>query len=196
MSALRITPLDPAGYRRTPWKNGGGVAIDIAGASVSDAASNDWNDTRWRFGRTRIDVAAPFSDLSGYDRMQMVVAGHGLVLQTQDGEIDLRQPGVPVRFAGDTPIVSRLEAGPVEVVNLIGDRGRIAIDLVLLTAHRAAELEAGVHVLYAAFGPCVVQCEGLEHELPSDHALQIESTLTVKVTGLRGRVVLGSAMPR
>jgi len=25
-----IALLDPASYRRTPWKNGGGVTIDIA----------------------------------------------------------------------------------------------------------------------------------------------------------------------
>ena len=40
-----ITLLDPAGYRRTPWKNGGGVTVDIA--EHKDA---------WRFGRTPIPV--------------------------------------------------------------------------------------------------------------------------------------------
>lgn len=196
MSAARITSLDPAGYRRTPWKNGGGVAIDIAGASLSDAASGDWNDTLWRFGRTSIEVAAPFSDLTGYDRMQMVVAGHGLVLQAPGGEIDLRQPGVAVRFAGHTPIVSRLEAGPVAVVNLIGDRQRVSIDLALLTAGHATPLQAGVHVLYAAFGPCSLRCDGADHELPNDHALQLECTRSVQMLSLRGRAVVGSAILR
>ena len=30
IGGIEITPLDPAGYRHTPWKNGGGVTIDIA----------------------------------------------------------------------------------------------------------------------------------------------------------------------
>jgi uncharacterized protein len=46
-----ITPLDPAGYRRTPWKNGGGVTVDIAE-----------HEDAWRFGRTPITTAGPFSD--------------------------------------------------------------------------------------------------------------------------------------
>ena len=44
----------------------------------------------------------------------MLIAGRGLVLDTPDGEIDVRRPFRPVRFAGETRIVSRLEAGPVE----------------------------------------------------------------------------------
>jgi uncharacterized protein len=34
--------LDPANYRRTPWKSGGGVTIDIAGGYRLGAASSDW----------------------------------------------------------------------------------------------------------------------------------------------------------
>ena len=63
----------------------------------------------WRFSRTPITVAGPFSDYTGFDRLQVLVAGSGLVLQTPAGEIDVRQPFRPVRFAGETPIVSRLE---------------------------------------------------------------------------------------
>jgi environmental stress-induced protein Ves len=66
-----ITPLDPAGYRRTPWKNGGGVTVDIAE-----------HEDAWRFGRTPITTSGPFSDYSGFDRAQVLVAGRGLVLQT------------------------------------------------------------------------------------------------------------------
>ena len=86
-----IARLDPGRYLRTPWKNGGGVSIDIA----SDGEV-------WRFGRTPITAAGPFSDYTGFDRMQVLVAGGGLVLETPDGEIDVRRPFRPVRFAGET----------------------------------------------------------------------------------------------
>ena len=96
--------IDPAGYRQTPWKNGGGVTVDIAGAFREDARAGQWDDMIWRFGWTTIAKPAPFSDLSGFDRMQVVVRGHGLVLRTPDADIDepLSPPVVhpPLRFDG------------------------------------------------------------------------------------------------
>ena len=113
INEIRITRLDPITYRRTPWKNGGGVTIDIAEAYREGVAPGAWEGMVWRFGRTAIVTPGPFSDLSGYDRVQTVVEGQGLVLVAPDHEIDLRRPFAPMRFSGETPIVSRLEAGPV-----------------------------------------------------------------------------------
>ena len=88
--------------------------------------------------------------------MQVLVAGSGLVLKTPDGEIDVRQPFRPVRFAGETPIVSRLEAGPVEVVNLIGHRAKVKIDIVVLDEGRTLRLEPGTHFVYTPHGEATV----------------------------------------
>jgi len=79
----RLTPLKPEDYRRIPWKNGAGVSVDIA---VGEGESEIW-----RFGRTPITTDGPFSDYSGFDRLQVLVAGRGLVLQTPGGEIDVRR---------------------------------------------------------------------------------------------------------
>ena len=128
-----IRRLDPAQYRRTPWKNGGGTTIDIAG-----------QDDVWRFGRTPITKPGPFSDYTGFDRVQVLVEGRGLVLETPDGEIDVRLPFRPVRFKGETPITSRLEAGPVEVVNLIGKRSDVAIDLRVLSAGQTVQVAVNI----------------------------------------------------
>ena len=59
-----ITRLDPGRYRRTPWKNGGGVTRRHRRARRV-----------WRFGRTPITAPGPFSDYSGFDRLQVLVAG-------------------------------------------------------------------------------------------------------------------------
>ena len=54
-----------------------------------------------------------------------MIGGRGLVLDIEGGAaLDVREPFRPVRFRGEDRITSRLEAGPVEVLNLIADRDR------------------------------------------------------------------------
>jgi environmental stress-induced protein Ves len=176
-----ITSLDPSQYRRTPWKNGGGVTVDIAG-----------QDDVWRFGRTPITAPGPFSDYAGFDRLQVLVAGQGLVLDTPAGEIDVRTPFEPVRFAGETPIVSRLEAGPVEVVNLIGARARVRIALEVLKTGSALAVEAGTHLVYAAHGAGALEVDGMSCRLAADHAVRIDATAPTTIRGTGGVLLLGS----
>ena len=181
MNQAVIAPLDPSRYLRTPWKNGGGVTIDIA-----------FNGDTWRFSRTPITVAGPFSDYTGFDRMQVLVAGSGLVLQTPAGDIDVRRPFEPVRFAGETPIVSRLEAGPVEVVNLIGDRSRVRIDLVVMNAGGTGHLGPGLHIAYCPAERAALRLQGEEHDLEADGGLRIEDADGMVAICSAGRIVLGS----
>jgi environmental stress-induced protein Ves len=178
-----ITRLDPAQSRRTPWKNGGGTTIDIA----------DQDDV-WRFGRTPITAPGPFSDYTGFDRVQVLVAGRGLVLETTNGEIDVRQPLKPVRFAGETPINSRLEAGPVEVVNLIGARAKVRIDLQVLGDGATVTASAGTHMAYAALGPATLTVDGQPQVLAADHALRIEARQSTMLACTDGVVLLGSVI--
>jgi len=178
-----IAPIDPASYRRTPWKNGGGVSVDIA--EHGDA---------WRFGRTPITAPGPFSDYSGFDRAQVLVAGRGLVLQTPDGCIDVRTPLKPVTFAGETPIESRLEHGPVEVVNLIGNRARVRIDLQVLHGGAAMGRSAGTHIVYAAQGPAALAIDGIAHRLAADHALRLDVASPTMVACTGGVLLLGSVI--
>ncbi len=181
MNQAVIAPLDPSRYLRTPWKNGGGVTIDIA-----------FDGDVWRFSRTPITVAGPFSDYTGFDRMQVLVAGSGLVLQTPAGDIDVRRPFEPVRFAGETPIVSRLEAGPVEVINLMGDRSRVRIDLFVVSANTTRRLGPGLHIAYCPTGRATLKLEGEEHDLQADGGLRIEETNGTVATCSAGRIVMGS----
>jgi uncharacterized protein len=176
-----ITPLDPARYVRTPWKNGGGITVDIA-----------FDGDIWRFSRTPITVAGPFSDYTGFDRMQVLVTGSGLVLQTPAGEIDVRRPLRPVRFAGETRIVSRLESGPVEVVNLMGDRSRVGIDLAVLEAGQTRDLGPALHIAYCPGGRARLRIDDETYDLDADCGLKIERIKEGVVACLTGRIVLGS----
>ena len=182
---MSITRLDPAQYVTTPWRNGGGVTVDIA--VVTDKGGDVW-----RFGRTPIVAPGPFSDYRGFDRIQVLVAGSGLVLQTPDDDIDVRQTFRPVRFAGETPIVTRLEGGPVEVVNLIGNRAKVRIDLRVLEAGRDVVLGAGTHIAYCPEGPATIDVLGVRHELAANHGLRIEADSVGPVAGSAGRVLLAS----
>ena len=179
-----VTPLDPEQYVRTPWKNGGGVTVDIAFAGDV-----------WRFSRTPITVAGPFSDYTGFDRLQVLVAGSGLVLQTPAGEIDVRQPFRPVRFAGETPIVSRLESGPVEVVNLLGDRSQVGIDLAVLEAGQTRTLGNGLHIAYCPGGRARLRIDDATYNLEADGGLRIETDKKRAIACVAGLIVLGSVTP-
>ncbi|SJZ85741.1 hypothetical protein SAMN02745126_02578 [Enhydrobacter aerosaccus] len=176
-----ITRLDPATYRRTPWKNGGGITTDIAE-----------HDDLWRFGRTPIVAGGPFSDYAGFDRLQVLVAGRGLVLETPEGEIDVRTPFQPVRFAGETRIVSRLEAGPVEVVNLIGRRTAVTLDLVVLFGGQQQWLDAGTHIVYCPLEAATVETGKDCHQLATDHGLRIAAGHSTMLTCRDGRVIVAS----
>ncbi|HYI29806.1 MAG TPA: HutD family protein, partial [Bradyrhizobium sp.] len=137
----------------------------------------------------------PFSDLGGYDRQQVLVSGSGLVLETPDGEIDVRRPFQPVRFTGETRIVSKLEAGPVEVVNLIGDRSRVATDLSCLTAGATNSCAAGVHVIYAATTRCDLAIDGNACEIAIGHALRIDAGESFTLASRLGTAIVASILP-
>ena len=112
-----IMRLDPKAYRRTPWKNGGGVTIDIADAYAPGVTAR-------KLERDAVAVRAhagsstpgPFSDLSGFDRILTVIGGRGLMLDVEGGAaLDVREPlpaGAvsrrgPRSSAGSKPVRSR-----------------------------------------------------------------------------------------
>lgn len=190
---LALTLLDPARYRRVPWKNGGGVTIDVAGAVRSGAQPGDWGATIWRFGSTRIVEPAPFSDLAGFDRLLAVVDGRGLVLRPSGrAPIDVREPFRPVRFPGEWPIESALEAGPVGVINLMADRTCASIDLQFAVGARPMRVAPGLVVLYAAAGLAEIALDGRAVPLASTAAVQVETAAPLDVTVQSGVVAVAS----
>ena len=177
---MTITLLTPDQYRRMPWKNGGGVATDVA--------TDETGGEVWRFGRTAIPVPGPFSDYTGYNRVQVVIGGRGLVLDGPNGEIDLRTPFKIVRYKGELPLVSRLEAGPVDVVNLIGLRAKVSVDMQLLDAGKSMQLGKGLHFTYAPTAAAKVA----DRDLPADHCLRIEADGPTMLACRSGRVLVAT----
>jgi environmental stress-induced protein Ves len=185
--------LDPGTYRRTPWKNGGGVTIDIADAYAPGAAPGSWSGMLWRFGRTEIVESAPFSDLAGFERILTVIGGRGLVLQIEGGAaLDVREPFRPVRFRGEDRILSRLEAGPVAVLNLLADRARYEIDVAILR-DASRRLDAEINLVYALEHSDLV-IDGERCSLTPDEALRLDRAGGLKIES--GRVALASISSR
>ena len=189
---MKTTLLKSEDYTRSPWKNGGGIFTDIADAHRADAPVKDWDSLLWRFAATPIVAPGPFSYMQGIDRLQMVVGGRGLVLKSPGLEFDEREPFTTVRFAGELDIVTELEAGPVEVVNLMARRGAVEIDLLALREPCDRPLSAGTHLLYAACGDCSVRLNGESFAITDGSTLKVELTEVSKLTLVAGLAVLGS----
>lgn len=192
MMTTRLTPLPPESFRSKPWKNGGGITLDIADATAPGADPSGWEGMVWRLGRTAIVQPGPFSDLTGYERLQAVIVGSGLVLEGSSGAIDLRRPFVPVRYDGGLPLVSRLENGPVEVVNLIVDRALCSADLVVPMPGEAVPLAPAIHILYAPGEAVTARCGGEEIAVPGGHALRIDTEGEIALTVEGGRALLAT----
>lgn len=187
-----LTPLLPESFRSKPWKNGGGVTFDIADACAPGADPAGWEGMIWRLGRTAIVQPGPFSDLTGYERLQAVIVGSGLVLDGADGEIDLRRPFRPVRYDGGIPLVSRLENGPVEVLNLMVDRALCTADMVVPVAGQEIALSRGIHILYAPDAAVAGRCGLKGFTIPAGHALRIDADADVVLTVGEGQALLAT----
>jgi len=189
---MKTTLLKSETYTRSPWKNGGGIFTDIAGAWRADAAAKDWSGLLWRLASTPITAPGPFSHMPGIDRLQMVVKGRGLVLKSPTQEFDEREPFTTVRFTGEMEIVTALEEGPVEVVNLMARRGVAEIGLVALRDPGTRQLDAGIHLVHAARGDCRIRLDGEEFSLSHEDTLKVELAAASQLTLISGLVVLGS----
>jgi environmental stress-induced protein Ves len=188
---MKTALLRSEDYTRSPWKNGGGVFTDIAGAYRPGAAKN-WDSLLWRFASTPIVAPGPFSYMPGIDRLQMVVGGRGLVLKAPGQDFDEREPFTTVRFAGELAIVTELEAGPVEVVNLMARRGAAEIALLALKQPGERLLGAGTHLLYAPRGDCSLRLDGEDWSVPDSGTLRVELTEAATFALVSGLAVLAS----
>ena len=189
---IAIEPLAPHDYTRVPWKNGRG-ALTVIDRSVAEG----WDRTAavWHFGRTTIVEDGPFSDYSGFERLQVAIEGAGLTLVAPDHEIDIATPFTVVRYDGGLPIRTRLAACPVEVVNLIANKALFDIDLHVCHAGQTSLLARGRHVAYAPKGPARVTVGAETFSIAENHALRIRSKRVGSLRVDDGTVLLASILP-
>lgn len=149
--------LRRAEYRAIRWKNGRGVAYQIA----AEPPEAGYDELAWQVSRPEIAQDGPFSSFPGLDRQFMLVSGAGITLRLRseaDGvalERRIDRALEPFAFRGDWETECFLVDGPVQVFNVMTRRGRAGarIEIVSLDVARPLAKPAGETLLaYVARG--------------------------------------------
>lgn len=136
------------------WKNGGGttrqVAIEPEGATVAGAFD-------WRISRAQVAADGPFSLFLGVDRSLWLLAGPGIELAFAARSVRLDRPFARCDFRGEDEVAGRLLGGPIEDLNVMAARERVAARSEVLELgageQRALALPAGTTVIVALTAP-------------------------------------------
>lgn len=174
-----------------PWANGGGstrqVAIDPPGASMATGF-------RWRVSIAAVASGGPFSVLPGVDRSTWLLAGAGVRLDCGDRQVVLDRRWQRFDFAGETPIVCTLVAGPCEDLNVMAARSCVRVDAMVHELAPGAALDlpaAPQRLLLAVRGSFSFDGVGVVDER---HALRIDDArCSVVPAGEHGCTVLVAA---
>lgn len=148
MHRIAVADLEPV-----PWKNGGGVTREIAGAADGDGFL-------WRLSLAQIDRDGPFSAFPGLGRILTVVAGAGLVLDLGQGGRDVA-PLDPLEFDGAAPVSARLGAGPVQALNVIYRARAFAARVDILHGDTARRIGADTVAIHALRGAITLDGDAL-----------------------------------
>jgi len=140
--------LQPADYVRKPWKNGGGVALDLhvepAGAGM-DAFD-------WRASIALVQRSGPFSHFPGVDRTIVLLEGTGMRLDSAAWHADMKLLFEPVRFPGEWAIHCTLGNGPTRDFNLMVRRDVARAQFTVMRQHAATLPAADAMLCYVATG--------------------------------------------
>jgi environmental stress-induced protein Ves len=177
-----VLHLTPADVRRRPWKNGRGATDELALWPLD--ASFERGTFDWRVSRARIEQPGPFSSFPGFERVLVVTAGAGLVLEHGAHAPRARLRTLePYRFRGDWPTTAELPAGPVDDFGVLARLGAVepAVEVLRLGRRRAREvLERGHALAHLLLGAVTARVTG------EDEAFDLESGDSLWMRELRG----------
>jgi uncharacterized protein len=162
--------LRPDDYRHMPWKNGGGVTVEIA--IHPPGASLEAFD--WRVSMASVIEDGPFSRFADIDRTLSILSGEGLELFVAgDAPVILTMDSVPHGFAADADTLARLIDGPVTDFNVMTRRGRCRHSVQCVAAgSKDVALPEG----YTLLAYC---CEGSAHLVVGDQAFALAADETL-----------------
>ncbi len=177
---MAVSLLDPARYRRMPWKNGGGTTTEIALQELSGDAGR----FLWRVSIADVAEAGPFSAFTGYERLIAVVEGAGMRLTVDGVPATVTSRADPFRFSGDAVVDCALLDGPIRDFNLIFDRERADARLDILPADKAADIPAGgVALVYALEGEVTLRTGDSVVQVSQGWTARLDDTAATLETG-------------
>lgn len=177
--------LRSAEYLALPWKNGRGVARQIA-VFPADAG---YDALDWQVSRPTIERDTPFSKLAGLDRQFMLVSGKGVTLRVRNAEDGvgfeqrIDRPLEAFAFRGDWDVECALADGPVEVLNVMTRRGRAAarIEIREITAPALVRKDARAMLIAYAADPLTAYGVWGEEGLRPDDAVLVDQPETTEI---------------
>ncbi|MEF2147462.1 HutD/Ves family protein [Aquilutibacter rugosus] len=168
-----------------PWKNGGGITLDIfRGRGLERVAGDDWD---WRLSMARLDGDGPFSAFDGIDRV-LTFLGPG-TLRLRGGATDVTlQPLQALAFDGAIPFEGQVDAPPSWDLNLMGRRERVQVQAETLPGPVTRRIKAG-----DVLGLLALQGDGVLGDLPVAQGavglLQATGDAEIRLGADRGAVV-------
>jgi environmental stress-induced protein Ves len=176
--------LRRAGYRSMPWRNGGGVTLEIA----REPGAGDV--FTWRLSLATVAARGPFSDFTGYQRSVTLIEGDGFKLGIggQDPMV-LDWPGATALFPGNAPARCDLVTGPSTDLSLMVREPGAIISVVRIQGITTLTVPLAAGALKAVF--CLR--DGPRLTLPDDpiagNPMRPELKLALHDTALLGREV-------
>jgi environmental stress-induced protein Ves len=123
----RLEVLRAADYPTVPWKNGGGITREVAGAP---SISLD-EGFQWRVSIADVGCDGPFSVFPDVDRILTLIEPAEVTLWVDGVEHHLTYLE-PFAFPGGAATTARLEAGPTRDLNVMTSHAtaRASVDIV------------------------------------------------------------------
>ncbi|WP_075656779.1 HutD family protein [Pseudochrobactrum sp. B5] len=176
-------------HRRMPWKNGGGVTVEIA-VFPADASVDNFD---WRISTATVASDGPFSVFTGIDRTLSVLEGDGIILSVEGlDDQELKGETPPFSFPADSPTSAKLLGSAITDLNVMTRRGRFThqVSRHQISAETAVSLSGATVLVFCSSG--TVQAGEIQLEVNdclrceqcSNAELQLSGSGTVFVIAL------------
>ena len=163
-----------------PWKNGGGVTIEVA-KSPEDASLDGFD---WRISMARVEASGPFSRFPDVDRSLVILRGGTMTLDIGGrGPVVLDPKTPPFAFPGDVHVGATLEAGRVDDLNVMTRRGRYRAFVTRAQVRAPASFAALGEVSFVVVAGGAGHAAGGVLPLAEGDALRLEGGERVEVAG-------------
>lgn len=172
-----------------PWKNDGGVTVEIA-VFPEDASVDNFD---WRISTATVASDGPFSVFTGIDRTLSVLEGDGIILSVEGLDYqELKGKTPPFSFPADSPTSAKLLGSAITDLNVMTRRGRFThqVSHHQISAETAVSLSGATVLVFCSKGTVqagdtqleINDCLRFEH--CSNAELQLSGSGTVFVIAL------------